>query len=67
VIGLTRVDSPEESAPRFANSTAEFDSWFKSQIKHVSGVDPNQQPLGPPTRQIFEWSDDSRPDSNICA
>ena len=67
VIGITMIDNPPDAAPRFAKSVAEFDCWFKDQIKYLSGVDPNEQPLGPPTQQVYEWSDEARPNSNLCA
>ena len=67
VIAVTKVDNPTEAAPRYAKSSVEFDAWFKDQVKSLSGVDPNQQPLGPPTTQVFEWFDESRPNSNLCA
>ena len=60
VIALTLVENPSEAAPRYASASEEFDTWFKTQILHLSGVDPNVTPLGPPTTQIFSWSDTAR-------
>ena len=67
LLSVTVVDNPTEAAPRYAKSTAEFDRWFKDQVRHVSGIDPNLQPMGPPTTQVFAWSDPERPHSNLCA
>jgi hypothetical protein len=67
VIGVTMVDNPQEAAPRYAQASEEFDSWFKSQVLHLTGVDVGQQPLGPPTQQIFAWSDKARINSNLTA
>ena len=64
---VTVLDNPDEAAPRYAKSTAEFDSWFKGQVRHLSGVDPDNDPLGPPTTQVFVWSDARRPSTNLCA
>jgi len=61
VISVTAVDDPVEAAPRYAASAAEFDRWFKSQVLALSGVDPEKQPLGPPTTQIYRWSDGRGP------
>ena len=43
------------NAQRFADSQEPFDAWFKSRVVHVTGVDPNATPLGPPTTQVFEF------------
>lgn len=67
VIAVTVIDDPKESAPRYAKSSAEFDRWFKDQVRQISGVDADQQPLGPPTMPVFVWSDEHRPNSNLCA
>jgi hypothetical protein len=34
--------------------THAFDTWFKAQVKLLTGVDPEQAPLGPPTTYIFD-------------
>jgi hypothetical protein len=65
VIGVTAIDDAAEAAPRYAKSSTEFDSWFKKQVLQLSGVNPDQQPLGPPTTQVFVWSDDQRPNGNL--
>jgi hypothetical protein len=65
VICLTIVDNPTEAAPRYASSTAEFESWFKSQVMQVTGINLNVEPLGPPTELIYAWSDRDRPNSAL--
>jgi hypothetical protein len=67
VIAVSAVANAGEAALCYAKSTAEFDSWFKQQVLQLSGVNPDQQPLGPPTTEVFIWSDDQRPNSNLCA
>jgi hypothetical protein len=37
----------------------------REQAQRVTGVDPVKQPLGPPTRLVYAWSDDQRPNSNL--
>lgn len=44
----------DEVASDYASSAADFDVWFKSQVKEISGIDPDEQPLGPPTECAFE-------------
>jgi len=61
-IGLTILDDKDEAAPRYAAANDGFDAWFKSQIGRVTGVDLDQEPLGPPTTEVFRWSDVARPD-----
>jgi len=62
VIGVTIGDDPiAERGAELATSTTEFDSWFKSQVKRITGIDQDVQPLGPPTTQLFAWVDDQRP------
>lgn len=53
VIGVTDADEPDRSA-EFAETREEFAAWFKEQVKHVTGIDPNVTPLGPPTEQVFD-------------
>jgi hypothetical protein len=65
VIGLTVIDDPKEAAPRYAKAVGEFDSWFKAQIGHVTGVDLNVEPLGPPTELIYAWSDSEKPNAAL--
>lgn len=56
LINVTIVDDPGEAASEYAATCQAFDTWFKQQVLRLSGIDPNQQPLGPPTTQVFEWS-----------
>ena len=58
VIAVTLVDDPGEAASRYAGASEAFHAWFKEQVLHCTGVDPNVTPLGPPTTQIFAWSAD---------
>ena len=60
VIAVTELHNPDEAAARYADATAEFHVWFKSQVLSLTGVDPNETPLGPPTTEVFSWLDPSR-------
>ena len=57
VIGVTVIDNPSEAASRYAGASEAFHAWFKARVLDCTGVDPNVTPLGPPTTQIFSWSD----------
>jgi hypothetical protein len=56
LIVVTVLDDQQEAAPRYKAASEEFHAWFKEQVFHLSGVDPNVTPLGPPTAQVFSWS-----------
>lgn len=56
VIAVTEIADPTEAAPRFAQATQAFHVWFKDQVRGLTGVDPNEAPLGPPTAEVFTWS-----------
>jgi hypothetical protein len=60
VIAVTELADPAEAAPRYANASEAFHVWFKSQVLALTGVDPNVAPLGPPTTEVFSWSDAKR-------
>lgn len=67
VIGITGIDDEHEAAPRYAESSDEFDRWFKDRVMDVSGVNLDTQPLGPPTQQVYGWADEGRPGSDLHA
>lgn len=56
VIGVTQISerSIEAAAEDYATSQHPFDRWFKDQVLLVTGVDPDNAPLGPPTNCIFD-------------
>ena len=67
VIAVTSIDDVDEATPRYAESSAEFERWFKNRVMQVTGINPEIQPLGPPTTQVFGWSDEERPGSDLTA
>ena len=56
VIAVTELANPEEAARRYADATEAFHVWFKHQVLSLTGIDPNETPLGPPTTEVFAWS-----------
>jgi hypothetical protein len=55
VIGVTQAEEPAMSrAQQYAASHDEFSSWFKQRVRDITGIDPNIEPLGPPTDQVFD-------------
>ena len=66
VIVVTVVDDVTASE-RYRAASDEFHDWFKAQVLHLSGIDPNVDPRGPETNSIFSWSDTERPHSHVFA
>ncbi|MEZ5400592.1 MAG: hypothetical protein R2729_13050 [Bryobacteraceae bacterium] len=61
VICATQVADPNEASGRYAQASEDFHGWFKAQVMHLTGVNPSEAPLGPPTELLFAW-DDQTPD-----
>ncbi|HXU46083.1 MAG TPA: hypothetical protein VN783_11205 [Thermoanaerobaculia bacterium] len=58
VIAVTDLaDDPQKAAQAYAGSERPFDRWFKEQVYSLSGINPDLEPLGPPTEPIFDWCD----------
>jgi hypothetical protein len=43
-------------AQAYASAQHAFDRWFKDNVRELCGINPDEQPLGPPTQTIFEWT-----------
>jgi hypothetical protein len=55
VIGVTEIaGDPVAKGQEYAESNRPFDRWFKDQACNLTGVDPDVQPLGPPSELIFD-------------
>ncbi|MEZ5333658.1 MAG: hypothetical protein R2991_16860, partial [Thermoanaerobaculia bacterium] len=56
VIAVTHITGKpvETAAADYAAATEGFDAWLKSSIRTLCGVDPDTQPLGPPTECVFD-------------
>jgi hypothetical protein len=61
VIVVTEMDDLEPAASRFADAQQPFPVWFKEQVLRISAIDPNIEPLGPPSTQVFAWPPTSQP------
>ena len=55
VICVTECEDPINAGAAYGASRNEFDNWFKSRVAELSGVDPNSDPLGPPTVELFRF------------
>lgn len=55
VIGITEAPKIRAVAKRYGASADETDAWLKGRIHELTGVDLDQQPLGPPTETVFDW------------
>jgi hypothetical protein len=56
VIVVTELTcAPEASAQDYTASQDPFDRWFKDQVYQLSGINPDEAPLGPPTETLFSW------------
>ena len=56
VIVVTDVENPPlEKAQAYGASQGAVERWFKDNVKALCGVDPDAQPLGPPSETIFQW------------
>ena len=59
VIGVTQIEGDLNAvAARYAAADDPFSTWFKTKVRALSTVDPNVEPLGPPSRVVFDWRPD---------
>lgn len=56
VIVVTQIDDAAARATEYAVHGDGFSDWFKSRVRGLCGIDPDTQPLGPPTEQLFQWN-----------
>ncbi len=55
VIVVTELEQePQAAGQALADTVGGFGRWFKDQVKQLSGIDQDTQPLGPPTEQIVD-------------
>ena len=56
IIGVTEVSGMPlaAAAEQYQASEQPFDRWFKDQVHQLSGINPDEQPLGPPSECIFD-------------
>lgn len=49
------AQDPAAMARAYAGSERPFDRWFKERVRDLTGVDPDDEPFGPPSETIFDW------------
>ena len=56
IIVVTDVEEPPlEKARAYGAAQGAYERWFKDSVRTLSGIDPDTQPLGPPTETIFQF------------
>jgi len=55
LIVVTLIADEQTASSQFQAASEEFHAWFKAQLLHLTGVDPNLTPLGPSTTEVFSW------------
>src|SRR5207249_3717469 len=55
---LVRFEAPdpEKAFSTLAQSSEDFDAWFRSRVMDISGVDLSKPDEGPPPEIIFDWT-----------
>lgn len=58
-IVVTELDGREvrDVAEKYQGADAPFHSWFKKKVVELTGIDPNEDPLGPKTTVVFDSSE----------
>ena len=59
VIVVTELNDVDPAAKAYADAQQPFHRWFKERVLRISAVDPNVDPLGPPTTRVFAWPPES--------
>lgn len=69
VIGVTDVAAAplDPLAEEFATTVDGFANWFKARVYQLSGVDEDEEPLGPPTEMLFDSSGARLPDGVVLS
>lgn len=66
VICVTQMHTLTDEPERYAASDQTFDLWFKEQVQRLTGIDPTTAPLGPPSVQVYAFTDpEQRPDAGL--
>jgi hypothetical protein len=60
IIVVTELGAPagiqvQVQAQAYAKAQGSFERWFKDNVRELCGVNPDEQPLGPPTETLFDW------------
>ena len=62
IICCTKLSDRKAAEASYGGSKDEFDSWFKQQVAALTGIDPNETPLGLPSEGVFCWDERKRVD-----
>jgi hypothetical protein len=54
VIAVADVAEVQQAADDFQFADDPFTSWFKERVLQISGVNPNETPLGPDTELLYD-------------
>lgn len=65
IIVVTLIKDAPEAGKRYGAAAEAFDAWFKGEVFRLTGVNPNEDPLGPPTTELFTWSSASDPTVSV--
>ena len=59
LIVVTHFGAPPPAAAieNYVGSQHAFDTWFKGQVRAVTGMDPDATPMGPPSECVFDTED----------
>jgi hypothetical protein len=61
IICCTQLSDRGAAEQSYGGSKEAFDLWFKDQVKALTGIDPNETPLGMPSEQVFAWDEPAGP------
>ena len=64
LISFTEAAELTEAPEAYARADEAFESWFKARSLQLSGIDLNENPLGPPSEMVFDWADGERRESD---
>lgn len=54
VIAVADVPDVQTAADDFQTADDPFTTWFKTRVLEISGVNPNETPLGPDTELVYD-------------
>jgi hypothetical protein len=65
LIVVTLIKDAPEAGTRYSAAAEAFEIWFKGEVFRLTGVNPDEQPLGPPTTELFKWSCAADPTASV--
>src|SRR5262249_32520437 len=61
LIVVTDIDDADKRFADYGASRAEFEAWFKQRVEAFSGINLNDEPRGPVSKRLHDWSRDGKP------